>query len=679
MLLVAFLVPSASSGQTHLWDLTAGGANRDEGYSVTLDDEGNVYVAGSFSGVVDFGGGERTSAGGEDIFVVKFDSDGNYLWDLTYGDGADDDIAYSIDTDSRGNLLVCGSFVGRVNFGGGPRRSVGGLDIFVLKLDGDGSWIWDRTFGNRNNQAGVALAVDGENNVIVTGRFRLPLDFGGGLRPPVGRRDIFVVKLDDDGDYLWDRTFGSVGRDAGRRVAIDDHNDIYIVGNFENTIDFGGGARTEGDNEYYDSYLLKLDSDGDYMADRTWGGAGEDANWGTVVNSGGVYVTGYFAETVDFGGGARTAVGSSDACVIKFDSHLEYLWDRTYGSDGEEFGYDIAFLTSELLFVTGSFENVVDFGGGLRTSAGDKDIFILELDSDGGYMWDNAVGGTALDRSQGIFVDLSQGMHLTGYFGDVIDFGGGDRTSNGSTDIFLVKYDAPIPATIDIDPNTLNMESNGRYIICRIELGDEFDVRDIDLSTILLNGVVPIAVKHGNLKPKHRWNNHGEWSSSKYRWHIEDYDCDDIPDLMVKFDRQEVVSILEPGCEVPIVITGYVGDVKFKGTDFIRVIDESSDSEEEKEDEPSVKEDSFLAYPNPFNPAVRIEYAVQKSSRVLVQIFDAKGALVTTIEDAQRVPGDYSADWNGKNRSGAAVVSGVYFCRLSIGREVSIKKLMLLR
>lgn len=659
ILVVMFVGSTAASGETYLGDWTFGGANQDMSNAITLDNNGNVYVSGSFRGTVDFGGGNRTAVGEEDIFIVKFDKDGNYMWDYTRGDLAGDDIAYHVATDSYGNVYACGSFTEAVDFGGGLRTSAGGLDIFVVKLDPDGNWVWDQTFGNRNNQTGVALTVDGDNNVIITGRFRNPLNFGGGVRSPVGRRDIFIVKLDTDGFYLWDRTFGSVGRDAGRRVAVDAGNNIYVVGNFERTINFGGGDRTEGDNTLYDAYLLKLDSSGGYIGDNTWGGGEEDANWGVTVDSGGdVYVTGYFEDTVDFGGGDRISLGSWDICIVKFDNNCNYIWDRTYGGTGEDFGFDLAILCDDHLFVTGSFENTVDFGGGNRTSAGDKDAYILKIDSDGHYLWDDTFGGIDRDRTQGIVIDPSEGMYVTGYFGDAVDFGGGDRTSNGSFDVFVVKYEVPIPATVDINPNTLNLKSKGRWITCYLELPEGYDVTDIDVASMRLNGIVPAATEPTG---------------------IGDYDDDGRPDLMVKFDRSEVIALLSSSEDVPVTVTGYVGDDQFSGTDFIRVIAPPIVQLEDEDFTQSIEVITLEAHPNPFNPSVQIAYSVPKSSRVLIQIWDITGRLVRTIENAERAQGVYKTEWNGKNEVGRAVTSGVYFCRLSVGGDVITRKLMLIR
>ncbi len=282
----------------------------------------------------------------------------------------------------------------------------------------------------------------------------------------------------------------------------------------------------------------------------------------------------------------------------------------------------------------------------------------MEIDSGGGYLWDDTHGGIERERSQGIALNPSEGMYVLGYFGDTVDFGGGDRNSSGSFDVFVVKYEVPIPATVDVDPNTLNLKSKGRWITCYIELMEGFDVADIDLASVRLNDIVPAETEPVA---------------------IGDYDEDGCPDLMVKFARPDVIDILSPGEGIPVAVTGYVGDNPFGGTDYIRIISPPVLPTVDEVVPPPVETVSLEAYPNPFNPSVQITYSVPQSSRVLIQVWDITGRLVRVLEDAERTEGVYRTEWNGKNEIGRAVTSGVYFCRLSVGGEVITRKLMLLR
>jgi hypothetical protein len=215
-----------------------------------------------------------------------------------------------------------------------------------------------------------------------------------------------------------------------------------------------------------------------------------------------------------------------------------------------------------------------------------------------------------------------------------------------------------INACIDIDPNTLNLKSKGQWITCYIEFCDPtgYDVANIDVSSVKLNGVVPAEPRPTG---------------------IGDYDSDGIADLMVKFDRSAVQGVVAvPRRHVEMTVTGSVGALEFRGTDYIDVINPPVLPGEET---PSVDVVSLDTYPNPFNPSVRIEYGVPSPARVLVQIWSVGGRLIRTVEDAERSMGMYAAEWNGKDEAGRDVSSGLYFCRLTVGKEVLTKKLMLLK
>jgi endonuclease V-like protein UPF0215 family len=119
---------------------TYGGTANDAGFGITIDSSGNSYITGYFQGTVNFGGGDVTSAGGNDIFVLKLNSSGTFQWVSTFG-GTSNDNGYGITIDSSGNSYITGYFNGTVDFGGGDVTSAGSTDIFVLKLNSSGGGI----------------------------------------------------------------------------------------------------------------------------------------------------------------------------------------------------------------------------------------------------------------------------------------------------------------------------------------------------------------------------------------------------------------------------------------------------------------------------------------------------------------------------------------------------------
>jgi hypothetical protein len=178
----------------HLWSKSFGGINSDLGYSVSVDSSGNVYITGYFgSSTIDFGGGALTSAGGEDIFLAMFDSNGNHKWSKRF-DGSG--VGNSISVDISGNVYITGRFdSSTIDFGGGALINVGLNDIFLVKFDNNGNHKWSKRFGGGDWDEGYSVSVDISGNVYGTGLFSgSNIDFGGCPLSSAGGGDIYLIK-----------------------------------------------------------------------------------------------------------------------------------------------------------------------------------------------------------------------------------------------------------------------------------------------------------------------------------------------------------------------------------------------------------------------------------------------------------------------------------------------------
>ena len=417
---------------------------------ISVDSSKNAYTTGSFSGTVDFGGGDVTSNAVSDIFVVKLDSDGNFQWVYTAG-GSGNDRAVDIGTDSSGNSYITGNFSETVNFGGGDVTSAGNSDdIFVVKLDSDGNFQWVYTAGGTQDgtssttlkfDGGTGIDIDSSGNVYITGIFDTVVDFGGGNVSSSGK-DIFVLKLDTDGNFQWVYNVLSSGNDDANSITTDPSGNTYTTGYFYNTADFGGGDVTS--NGYNDIFVVKLDSDGNFQWVYTAGGTGVDELHAIAIDSSdNVLTTGYLSSTVNYGGGVRISADTVTALVLKLDSFGSLVWVNAYGGQGAQEGLGIAADSSDNIFTTGYFYNTVDFGDGDVTSTGNEDIYILKLNSSGSFQWIKTYGSTAAstsyyDVTHDITVDTDGSVYTVGATGENTDFGTGNIVGS-SFDSFVLK------------------------------------------------------------------------------------------------------------------------------------------------------------------------------------------------------------------------------------------------
>ncbi|OHD59920.1 MAG: hypothetical protein A2096_00860 [Spirochaetes bacterium GWF1_41_5] len=450
----------------YAWTKTLSGTNTGTPTDVITDGSGNIYVTGIFNAVFDFdpgsGADPKTSAGENDIFLTKINTDGSYAWTKTMG-GISNDQPVSIFLDNANNIFLAGYFMHIVDFDPGTgtdsKTSAGSNDIFLTKISSDGSYAWTKTMGGIGEDYCNDSVMDSAGNIFLAGSFDDTVDFdpeaGTDNKTSAGDSDLFLTKINSNSSYGWTKTMGSTGTDRANAVVTDSSNSVFIAGIFYNTVDFDPGAGTDNKTSAgsADLFLTKINSDGTYGWTKTFGGT----SWEYVVginadSSGNIFITGYFTLTADFDPETstdnRTSKGGYDIFLTKFNNNGNYAWTKTLGSTGFDVGYDIAIDNSGNIYLTGYFHSTVDFdpGAGIDniTSAGGADIFLLKLNSDGGYAWAKTMGSSGYDIGMAITIDLSDNVFSTGFFENTVDFNPGTgtdiKTSAGSYDIFLTKF-----------------------------------------------------------------------------------------------------------------------------------------------------------------------------------------------------------------------------------------------
>ena len=258
------------------WTKTIGGVGNDCCQSVSLDNDGNIYISGYFENTVDFNPGTGTfnmeSNFARDGFVLKLDQYGIFQWAMSMGSW-EDDYARKVIVDSNGNVYVVGTFYLTVDFDPGIDEleitSAGQSDVFIQKLDSDGNFVWVKSFGGSSYESIYDAVLDEEGNIYTTGEFANIVDFDPGPNSydvqASASEDLFVHKLDPMGNFLWVKTISSGISQGPRSMAIDDLGDIYITGSFQTTVDFDPGAQVyELDASSFGTeiFMLKIDHDG---------------------------------------------------------------------------------------------------------------------------------------------------------------------------------------------------------------------------------------------------------------------------------------------------------------------------------------------------------------------------------------------------------------------------------
>jgi hypothetical protein len=461
--------------QTFEWAKRMGGNSATNGNSITIDKTGNVYTTGDFMETTDFDPGDLTyslnSSGGTDIFIQKLDAEGNFLWARHMGGGANDG-GESVSVDAGGNVYTIGYFSGTVDFDPGTEvfelTSSGSTDIFVQKLDAEGNFSWARRMGSTNDDKGLSIVADAEGNVYTTGYFgQFSMDFGPGEGFTLGSRgigDIFVVKINTNGDPVWWRGMGGSRDDAGLSITLDLEGNVYTTGYFRSTVDFDPGTGVFELNTFStasfstDIFVQKLDADGNFLWAMQAGGEESDGGNGIATDEdGNVFITGYFRQTAHFDTSSSNAFslisnGESDIFILKLNGSGNMLWANQMGGSGFDGGQSVVTDKVGNIYTTGSFESTVDFDPGSDSSnlksMGFSDIYIQKIESNGNFAWAGRTGANFNDGGSCIAVDEEGNVYSTGYFFGNSDFNTGTDTynlkSSGGKDAYILKLD-PLP------------------------------------------------------------------------------------------------------------------------------------------------------------------------------------------------------------------------------------------
>lgn len=500
LLLIILISFNYSKAQniSYEWAKSSGGSTYDQSNSVIVDKSGNVYTTGLFMDKSDFNPDPKdtfylTSNGGTDIYILKLDASGKFVWALNIG-GTSDDAGNSINLDASGDVYVTGYFQDKTDFDPGKNTKIltsnGGMDIFVCKFDASGNFVWADQMGGKDDDAGNGIDLDASGNVYTTGYFTSKADFNPSVKDSlmltsIGQMDIFVSRLDNKGNYNWAGQMGGKSDDVGYGIALDSIGYVFTTGYFMSQADFDPDPKATAflsSINDADIFVSKLDVKGVYSWARPAGESGSDVGTGIAVDAlGNNYTTGYFYGGPDFDPGTGkgqvyklTSNGDYDIFVWKLDASGAFVWAKNMGGTDYDMGLSIALDANKNVYTTGIFSDVADFDPGSSTtaftSAGSWDVFISKLDGSGNYDIAYTVGDTGIDMGLGITVDKLKSLYTTGLYLSSVDFDPGASkaylTSVGDEDAFTLKLSVCKASFKDISVsacNSYNYRGNTYY------------------------------------------------------------------------------------------------------------------------------------------------------------------------------------------------------------------------
>ncbi len=465
-LLLLFVSNLNLNSQSFTWVKQFKGASDIYSRPLVVDTLGNIYVAGYFRGTVDFDPGSSvynlTASGVEEAYIAKLSASGNLIWAKKFTGGSFSDC-FSIALDEDLNILVTGSFTGVVDFDPGPNtyfmNSGTFRDAYILKLNSNGDLIWAKQFDGKVTVTGFSLSLDSIKNIYVTGSFYDSTDFDPGLGtsilvPSVNNSNGYVCKLDSNGIFIWVKQIKATSNCDGWSIHSNKSGELVVSGGFKGIITFdslGTNYNIASAGNSGDTYVLKLDANGNFLWAKRMGGTATDIAYSMTVDvNGDILTTGYFQGTADFDPSSNvynlTATGD-DIFICKLNQSGKFVWARQIKGNGSNRGFSVCTDKFANVYITGYFVLTANFnpnGGSYSLSGSSPGTFTCKLNKSGYFLWANEINGNSPSYGYDIYVDNNLNVYTTGNFRGTID---ADQTigkyygitSAGMYDVFIHK------------------------------------------------------------------------------------------------------------------------------------------------------------------------------------------------------------------------------------------------
>ena len=396
-----------------------------------------------------------------DIFITKFDALGEVVWAKGIG-GPDSDEGNSIALDSNGNLYVTGSFAASLTID--SLNVIGlGVDIFVAKYDTSGNLIWVRSAGGTNIEYSNDVVADISGNITITGTFR-STTMNVGLyslqNSNNGTDDIFVIRYDNAGNVVWAKKASGSGGENAEDIICDPAGNCYLFGTFNSpTLSFGTISLVNTSPGTNDIFLLKIDISGNGLWGRKASGSVNEYIGGlSDFRNGCFYVVGYFESlNLNFG---TVALTNSCNCsykpeiyLAKYNASGTLVFAESYGSNEWDIAYDISLDNNGNCLISGSFSGInTVLGNDTLVSVGGTDVLTFKTDSVGNVIWALSAGSLLNDGANCVSHDSNGNWYAAGWYeGPGISFGAINlpNTIPYSNNMFLAKISSNISSIND--------------------------------------------------------------------------------------------------------------------------------------------------------------------------------------------------------------------------------------
>ncbi|TNE50123.1 MAG: hypothetical protein EP343_09335 [Deltaproteobacteria bacterium] len=406
------------------WTMTGGGLSTDTINAIDVDAEGNIYITGQMAGSIKFGATLVEAWAQKDAYVAKFDANGNVVWASRFG-GSLDDKGSAIVVDSRGYVTIAGEFRGTI--GTKPKNLVSHdneqEDIFVAHFSPKGELVWAHAITGPGADGSRALAVDNQNNMYLVGAFYYSSSFQGTVLQADHDYSAFVTKISPEGSFQWTRQSKGIGFEIAESVTVNAKNNITIAGKFLGGATFGTLSLQSKAN---DIFVAQLDSEGAWLWAKGYGGPGDEALFKIVSNdTGELWGAANCSHNSVLGSTTLNLPTGLYACVVKMDSQGNVAWVKHTKEPTLAGSLSLAVDTKGTVFFGGynSGKGPLLFGEhSLPASQGATDGFVAALSAEGSWLWAHGLTGPHSDAVTALHLSKDNDLVVAGFYSDQATF-----------------------------------------------------------------------------------------------------------------------------------------------------------------------------------------------------------------------------------------------------------------
>lgn len=441
-------VSLSAQAEEWLWARGVGGTGGDATAAIDTDSAGNSYVAGYFHRTVNFGSLSLTTLNtAGTAFVGKVGPTGAWNWvkKIENDDTAAGTRCDAVAADMLGNVYVTGAFNDYIIVGDTTLFSNGGTDIFLAKLDSNGNWLWASNIGSVNSEYCNDIVTDSESNLFLTGKYTGPMSIGSTQLTYAGwGSEMFVAKMGSNGAWLWATQSGGTCEIAGESLDTDLNGNVYVTGSKWTATNSIATFGSFTVANVYPNYIAMADSNGNWIwAVGSYGNVKDLKVDAIAAPNPTIYITGGFSGTQSFGSQILTSVGDYDMFVAKLSYHGNWLWARRGGGSSQDFSHSVVLSNDSSVYLSGFFAGNSTWGIHSLTSYGSSDAFVAKLDASGNWLWVVQAGGVLGDYAEDASIDSNNNVYVTGTYYSNATYGVNSIFFNGSSDFFISKIGYP--------------------------------------------------------------------------------------------------------------------------------------------------------------------------------------------------------------------------------------------